>query len=452
MQIDEKTKQKIICATVIVSRVVFGCVFLFSGFVKAIDPVGSAYKFNDYFAAFGLSSLNIFSLPLAFLVAAFEFLLGANTLLGSYKKATPLFDLVFMLFMTPLTLYLAIANPVSDCGCFGDALILSNWETFFKNILLLAMAVALLRYNTRVKAIYDDAVQGLASLYVVLFSFTISAVGSHYEPMLDFRPYKNGINITEAMTVPEDASGTKYRTTLIYEKDGKKQSFLLEELPELDSTWTFVKTINEEISKGYEPLIKDFSVLSQQGEDITENLLTDENYAFWMIAPSLKDADDNEIDRLNELYDYCAEHGYKFICLTASNAQESNEWRDNTGAEYDYAFADKKTLATILRSNPGIMLVKDGTIYWKSSSHSLPDEWKEGETLDKTNLGQIHTYNPQGRLLFLLLALTLPLLILFLTEKGVKLAVIKFREKRHKRHAKASGNSEKDENNPENQN
>ena len=134
MQIDEKIKRKITIAAVIASRIIFGGVFLFSGFVKAIDPVGSAYKFDDYFAAFGLSALDIFSLPLAFTVAAFEFFLGANTLLGSYKKSVPFLDLLFMLFMTPLTLYLAIANPVSDCGCFGDALILSNWETFFKNI------------------------------------------------------------------------------------------------------------------------------------------------------------------------------------------------------------------------------------------------------------------------------------------------------------------------------
>lgn len=432
MQIDEKIKRKITIAAVIASRIIFGGVFLFSGFVKAIDPVGSAYKFDDYFAAFGLSALDVFSLPLAFTVAAFEFFLGANTLLGSYKKSVPFLDLLFMLFMTPLTLYLAIANPVSDCGCFGDALILSNWETFFKNIVLLALSIFLVRNNTQVRAVYDEAVQGLVSLYIIFFSLTISFIGSHNEPILDFRPYKKGVNISEAMSIPEDAPETQYKTTLIYEKDGKEHTFLLEELPELDSTWTFIKTINEEIGKGYEPPIKDFAVLSQQGNDITEQLLTDENFAFWMIAPSLKDADDSEIDRLNELYDYSAEHGYKFICLTASNADEISEWRDDTGAEYDYAFVDKKTLMTILRSNPGVMLVKNGTIYWKASPHALPDEWQEN-TLDQTKYGYI-AYNPQRRLIFLLLALTLPLTILFLTEKGVKLIVLKFREKRKKKY------------------
>lgn len=432
MQINEKIRHRITIIAVIASRIIFGGVFLFSGFVKAIDPVGSAYKFDDYFAAFGLSALDIFSLPLAFTIAALELFLGANTLLGSYKKSTPRLDFLFMIFMTPLTLYLAIANPVSDCGCFGDALILTNWETFFKNIILLALSIILVRYNAQVRAVYDEAVQGLAALYVIFFSLTISFIGSHYEPILDFRPYKKGVNIREAMSIPKDAPETQYKTTLIYKKDGKEHTFQLEELPELDSTWTFIKTINEEIGKGYEPPIKDFSVLSQQGDDITDKLLTDENFAFWMIAPSLKNADDSEIDRLNELYDYCAEHGYKFICLTASNAQESAEWRDNTGAEYDYAFVDKKTLMTILRSNPGIILVKNGTIYWKVSSHSLPDEWKE-TTLDQTKLAHI-TYNPQRRLIFLLLALTLPLIILFLTEKGVKLVVLKFRERRKKRH------------------
>ena len=171
--------------------------------------------------------------------------------------------------------------------------------------------------------------------------------------------------------------------------------------------------------------------MSQQGEDITEKLLTDSQFAFWMIAPSLKEADDDGIDRLNELYDYCVEQGYNFICLTASDARESDIWRDNTGAEYGYAFADKKMLMTILRSNPGVMLVKNGTIYWKASTHSLPDEWTEAP-LDQTRFSQI-VYNPQRRLLFLLLALTLPLVILFLTEKGVKLAVLKFRERRRQK-------------------
>ena len=434
MQIDEKVKTRILLWAVIISRIVFGGVFLFSGFVKAIDPVGSAYKFDDYFAAFGLSALNIFSLPLAFSVAAFEFYLGANTLLGANKKRTPLLDLLFMLFMTPLTLYLAIANPVSDCGCFGDALILTNWETFFKNLVLLALAFVLVRYNTRVKAVYDEAVQGLVSLYIVLYSLILSTIGSHYEPILDFRPYKRGVNISEAMSIPEGAPEAQYKTTVVYRKDGKEHSFPLEELPELDSTWVFVETVNEQIEKGYEPPIKDFSVLSQQGEDITEKLLTDPRFAFWMIAPSLKEADDDGIDRLNELYDYCAEQGYNFICLTASDARESDEWRDNTGAEYGYAFADKKMLMTILRSNPGVMLVKNGTIYWKASTHSLPDEWTE-VPLDQTRFTQI-VYNPQRRLLFLLLALTLPLVILFLTEKGVKLAVLKFRERQREKRLK----------------
>lgn len=440
--------KKWIVAAVILSRLIFGATFIFSGFVKAIDPVGSAYKFEEYFKAFGLDFLQPYALILAALLATFEFVLGVNTLLGSNRKATARFDLLFMVFMTPLTFYLAIANPVSDCGCFGDALILSNWETFFKNILLSGLAILLLKYNFQIRSIYNKEVQWVTVLYATLFSLSISWIGSYYEPILDFRPYKTGTNIPAKMEIPEDAPSNEYKTTLIYEKDGVKKEFTLQNYPMNDSTWKFVETINLLTKKGYEPPINDFTIVSDKGDDISDIILNHDSYTFLLFSADLKNADDGEINIINEFYDYSVDYGYPFYCVTASSPQEIAEWRDNTGAEYPFCFMDKTTIETIMRSNPGLMLLKDGTIVWKRSILSLPDESFLKEPLENIPaLNKMYPYNGKDRLIFLALAFFVPMLLLLLTEKTVAAVIRKIKAKQMQRRNKKEAIENKPENN-----
>jgi uncharacterized membrane protein YphA (DoxX/SURF4 family) len=360
-------------------RVLLGVVFVFSGFVKAVDPWGSAYKFHDYFVAFGMPALDICSVPAAFFLSALEFTLGVCLLVGVYRKIVSGLTLLVMCFMTVLTLWIAIANPVSDCGCFGDALILTNWQTFYKNIVLLAAAIFVFLWYKK-KAV--PACAGRTSLWVVtgavIFSLGISTYCYRYLPILDFRPYKIGNNINQLREIPEGAEPDVYETTLVYQKDGVKQSFGIENYPK-DEAWTFVETINKLVKKGYEPPIHDFTITTEDGEDITDQVLENYGYTFFVIAHNLEEASTAHSNRINEIYAYALDNEYGFMCLTASTPAQIADWKKKTGAQYPFCTMDDIAVKTIIRSNPGLMLIHDGTIVNKWSHNRLPNNEKLAE-------------------------------------------------------------------------
>lgn len=414
---------------VIVSRLVFGAVFVFSGFVKAIDPVGSKYKFIDYFSAFGLDSFVWLALPLAVVLSVFEFVLGVTVLLGLERRFASVSALLVMCVMTPLTFYLAVANPVSDCGCFGDFLILSNWETFLKNLVLLSFALVLFCYNRRVVGVYNSLVQWLVVGFSIFYSFALCWIGFSYEPVFDFRPYKSGLDLRSAVHAGLDQV---YETTLVYERGGERRSFSLEDYPADDSSWTFVETINVPVG-GLREAITDFVIRDADGLDLTDGVLDDAEYRFLLLSPDLGSADDSEIDKINELFDYSVENNYGFLCVTALDRDAVAEWRDNTGAEYPFAFMDRKAIATIARSNPAMLLLKDGRIVWKRSARMLPDESELGGRLENISLGQVIERGDRRRLLVLISIFAVPLLLLFLMEKTVMVVVRKVKNDRFKR-------------------
>ena len=372
-----------------VCRFVLGGVFIFSGFVKVIDPYGFFYKLQDYATAFGMGTWMPASLLFMAGVAlsVIEFYVGVCLFLGIHKRVSSTMALVLMAFMTPLTLYLAIANPVSDCGCFGDAWVLTNWETFGKNVVLLVAALSVFKWRIEVVRFISRKIEWMFSMYTILFIFALSFYCLRNLPIIDFRPYKIGANIKEGMEVPADAKPTVYDTRFILEKDGRRQEFTLENYP--DSTWTFVETRNVVKEKGYEPPIHDFAMLEvTTGEDITERILTDEGYTFLLIAHRIEEADDSNIDLINEIYDYSVEHGYGFYALTSSPEDDILLWCDRTGAEYPFCQTDDITLKTIVRSNPGMLLIKGGTVLNKWSDNNLPDEYILTDALEKIPLGQ----------------------------------------------------------------
>lgn len=372
-----------------VCRFVLGGVFIFSGFVKVIDPYGFFYKLQDYATAFGMGTWMPASLLFMAGVAlsVIEFYVGVCLFLGIHKRVSSTMALVLMAFMTPLTLYLAIANPVSDCGCFGDAWVLTNWETFWKNVVLLVAALSVFKWRIEVVRFISRKIEWMFSMYTILFIFALSFYCLRNLPIIDFRPYKIGANIKDGMEVPADAKPTVYDTRFILEKDGRRQEFTLENYP--DSTWTFVETRNVVKEKGYEPPIHDFAMLEvTTGGDITERILTDEGYTFLLIAHRIEEADDSNIDLINEIYDYSVEHGYGFYALTSSPEDDILLWCDRTGAEYPFCQTDDITLKTIVRSNPGMLLIKGGTVLNKWSDNNLPDEYILTDALEKIPLGQ----------------------------------------------------------------
>ncbi|MDR0231077.1 MAG: DoxX family protein [Dysgonamonadaceae bacterium] len=399
-----------------VLRVLLGLLFIFSGFVKAVDPLGSAYKFHDYFTAFSMPFMEPLTLPASFILSAFEFSLGVFILLGIYRKLTSFLILALMCVMTPLTLYLAIANPVSDCGCFGDALVISNWATFIKNIFVLAAAIVVFIWNRYITPILTDKSTWLGVLYTYMFIFGLSFYCYQNLPILDFRPYRIGANIPQLMEIPEGAPHDEFKSIYIYEKDGVKKEFTIDNYPAGDSAWTFVDRITKLVKKGYTPPIHDFTITTLDGVEITDIILADTSYTFLLISPKLERANDAGFDRVNEIFDYSQVFGYQFYCLTASSHEEIFKWIENACVDYPICITDETTLKTIIRSNPGLLLLKSGTIINKWHHRNIPQGDELSKPLSESELGQIPPNRDKQKVIYCILWLVIPLGLISLLD------------------------------------
>ncbi|MDR0973868.1 MAG: DoxX family protein [Prevotellaceae bacterium] len=321
------------------SRLLLVSAFLLSGYAKSVDPLGTVYKLQDYLTAFGMAGWFSDSLLVIAAVAlsSFEFLLGIALLFGIHRYLSAWITFAFMGVMTPLTFYLWLTNPIHDCGCFGDAWVLTNGETFAKNIVLLLAAASICwrpRYMVR---FVTEKMQWLVGLCSMFFIIGLSAYCYRYLPILDFRPYKVGAHFSAdgfALTAPNP-----------------------DNLPQTAADTTYI----------------DFYALNETDEDITLNLLTDTTYVFLLVSSDLSKADDDNIDLFNGVYDYAVNHHYPFYCLTASPPEIIEQWKDRTGAEYPFAVADEITLKTMIRSNPGLIMLRAGTIVQKWSNEEIPD-------------------------------------------------------------------------------
>jgi hypothetical protein len=354
------------------SRILIGLLFIFSGTVKAIDPLGSAYKFHDYFQAFHIGFLNILSLPMAILLCTVEFMAGFSILTGIKQKAGITTAFILMLIFTPLTLILALTNPVSDCGCFGDAIHLTNWQTFGKNIILLFAAVVLYKGKKELKQTTKPSGELIALLSAVTIFILFSIYNLRYLPVIDFLPYKTGVKISDKMVIPDGVPSDEYKTTFIYEKGGNKKEFTLNDYPANDSTWKFVDQKSVLIKKGYQPPIHDFSITSLKGEDLTQKVLTDPDYTVLMVSKKLSEARIKYLLKGFELGSYCVKNGINFYILTASGTSEVKSYDNGL----DFCSADETTLKTIIRANPGYILIRNGVITGKWSEATRPDkEW-----------------------------------------------------------------------------
>jgi len=257
----------------ITGRIIVGLVFIFSGIVKAIDPLGSAYKFHDYFLAFNLAFLDWLALPLAIVLCAAESLAGFSVLSGIRHKTGIWTVLLLMAVFTPLTLVLALTNPVSDCGCFGDAVHLTNWQTFGKNIVILALALPVFAARKKSVQLFRSSKEWMIIAVAGLLFILFALFNLRYLPLVDFLPYKKGTLIAEKMIVPQGAPLDEYSTSFIYEKDGVRKEFTLENYPANDSTWIFIDQKSQLVKKGYIPPIHDFSIRTLEGNDITDQIL-----------------------------------------------------------------------------------------------------------------------------------------------------------------------------------
>ena len=461
------------------SRITVGLIFIFSGFVKLIDPLGSTYKFIDYFSAMNLEFLEVAALPLAIIMCMAELIIGLMLLINILPRLGAWGVLFFMLAFTPLTLWIALTDPVQDCGCFGDAVIFTNWETFYKNIFIMALTIIIFIQRKKFKPYFTRGFQWILITLFVVSSFLLSIYCLNNLPILDFRPFHIGANISEGMIIPEHERENVdiYESSFIYEKDGVRQSFKETELP--DASWTFIDAEHKLIKKGYEPPIHNFVISKMDilptladefdaigedtfinlfeaefifhkddsyevfsidnlpdnswifdevvhakninpdniqliyinmntgsektfkinsipdnswifidaeyspithnsnqftdGADITDFLLEDENYSFMLILPEIDKTNTDNLLSIKAIADFCIENNIEFYCITGSTKDKVLDFAEKNDFYYNFYSADPVTLKTIVRSNPGLVLLKKGTVYAKWSNKNIPE-------------------------------------------------------------------------------
>ena len=399
-------------------RMALALTFILSGYVKAIDPLGTQYKLNDYAAAMHLSEYipDWLTLTGAIALAMTEFALGIFMLFAIRRHLVSRLMTAMMVMMTLITVWIFIANPVKDCGCFGDAIKLTNGETLLKNIVLLAAAIVTAMRPLDMARLISKSNQWIVTNYTLVYIVCTSLYCLYALPTFDFRPYHIGADIKKGMEIPEGAEQPEFETTFILKKNGQTREFTLDNYP--DSTWEFVDSKTVQTRQGYEPPIHDFSLTdTETGDDITDNVLSHKGYTFLLISRSLAYADDSNFGDIDQIYEYASEHNIPFYCVTASTDSDINRWRDLTGAEYPFCTADETTLKTIIRSNPGLLLLKDATVIGKWSHNQLPDPDELTASPDQLPIGQLPDDGVTGKLIKVLLTFLLPLTLLTIADR-----------------------------------
>lgn len=352
---------------ILLLRLAVGGVFIFSGFVKALDPWGSIYKFGEYLQIFGLGDYAWILLFAAISVATVEFLLGIFTILGLYRHFTPIAMAAMMVVMLPLTLYLAVTDKLVDCGCFGDAVTLSNWASFWKNVALTAAIVILIVYNRRLKNVYGYAVQWIAALFSIVYILVIAFAGYYYQPLIDFRPYPIGTDISKMQNSTESVDENDF--IFVYEKNGVRQDFTIDSLP--DDSWEFVDRYESNTAKAPDSESDNYIGILNAHDEPVDSILQGSGEQILLLFPDLKTVGISYTYLINDIYDYAQSHGVDIIGLTAGTESDLAEWNDISMAAYQLYLTDDSQIKMIARGNPSVVYLKDGVVKWKRTLQSI---------------------------------------------------------------------------------
>lgn len=353
----------------LISRFLVGIVFMFSGIVKGIDPLGTAYRLEDYFIAFGTDFMMPAALFLSILLSTMEFTLGFVVLLNLKPRVNAWLLMGVMVFFTVLTLNDAISNPVPDCGCFGDAIKLTNWETFYKNIILMVPTIIL--FVWRKKTI--DRLNNVAAYGIAAFVALVFAAFSHYNykhlPMVDFMDWKIGNKMYTESTLP-----VKYYVTYKNKETGEQKEYLLPDYPYNDSIWMSQwEFVDQRVEDPNRHLGSDLMIVDLEGNDLTDVIIRNPDTSFIFISWDVEKADEEGLVRMNDFYEESEVAGYTFSAVTSSLEETIGKVSKKLNLEYTFYQADDIVLKTMVRSNPGLIMMKDGVVLDKWSYHDLPE-------------------------------------------------------------------------------
>ena len=347
-----------------VSRIFVGVLFIISGLIKLNDPVGFSFKLGDYFApeVLNLPFLEPYALVIAVLVVILEVLLGVMLIVGYAKKFTLWSLLLMIVFFTFLTFYSAYFNKVTDCGCFGDALKLTPWESFSKDVVLLVLILVLYKGSRYIQPFFSKGVRSITVFISLILCLWLGLHVLEHLPVIDFRAYKVGTNITKGMQTPADAPRAVYQYNWSFDVDGQQKTVINRgEDPKIDGTLLGVET--SVLQKGYEPPIHDFSI-ERDGIDYTTQML-EEEHLLVVIAYNLNVAQNEGFIAIKEATDSALEKGYTVIGISASSTPETEKLAAKYDLDFKFYFCDMTALKTIIRSNPSIMSLEKGTILQK---------------------------------------------------------------------------------------
>lgn len=352
-----------------IARILVGLLFIFSGFIKANDALGFSYKLVEYFEVFHTHFLIPIALPLAIFICIFEIVLGFTLLMGARTKLTLRLLLAMIVFFTFLTFYSAYFKKVLSCGCFGDAIPLTPWQSFSKDLILLVLILFLFTGKKYIQPIFSRRIENVL-LVLILAVFTAFPLYTYnYLPVIDFRPYAIGKNI------PEQTLGTpdeiKYYYMLKDKKTGEQKEF--EKWPDnWDQLYDYVDSRTEVTKKGIEPKVKDFSIFGLDANDYTQDIITNPNYNFLLICYDLNLTDKDAFGKINDFGNLCKQDSVPLIVLTSSSKEIIDAFKKETNCTLDFYNTDGTVLKTIIRSNPGLMLMKGGTVINKWHFHAFP--------------------------------------------------------------------------------
>lgn len=357
------------------SRTLLGLVFIFSGAVKAIDPLGTVYKIEDYLKAFGgfFTDLLPAAEAAAWILIILELMLGVCMVLNVRTKWTSWIALLFYCVMTPLTLYIALTNPVSDCGCFGDAIVLTNWQTFWKNVVLIILAILLVILRKSTRPLWRGWMELVIAATTIAAAISFMTWTKQHLPIADFRPYKVGNHLP---TIMEDYEPDQYEYTYICAKDSIEQAFTAENYP--DSTWTLVRYESKLIKKGYDSPIHDLEIINTYGDDLTWDILESEEPVTLVIMYDLTKTDKSQMAKVEALYSSLAQSyttpvdtiqsdttlydTTPFYIITGSSDEVSTFAQEYPTLGECICTCDPVTLKTIVRANPGVIVLQNGTV------------------------------------------------------------------------------------------
>lgn len=363
-----------------VARIFVGLLFIFSGLIKANDPLGFSYKLVEYFEVFHITFLNSLALTMAIVLCSLEMILGVALLIGVRSKQVAWWLLGIIIFFAFLTFYSAVFKVVQTCGCFGDAIVLTPWQSFSKDLVLLVLIIILFKNRAKINPLFTTKTSDRLLVIAIVLSFGVSFYTYNFLPVFDFLPYKVGANIPDEMKTPPGAMPDEYEQTynLKNKKTGATKVMTDKEYMKTgiwkDNDWVVVgDPVSRLIKKGFAPKIQDLSIEDAQRNDYTKELLSSPYYSLFVVADDVSKTDPGAIDKINAIcINLTQNFNIRTILLTSSATPDAQAFAKQHHLISEIFYADGVPIKEMVRANPGIMLIKNGTIINKWHYHTVP--------------------------------------------------------------------------------